>query len=752
MSATSTTALAVATNPITAGLPDVLTATVTPTGGTAVTTLALLHFDGPNGATSTTDVVGNTVTFTGSGVVISTAQSEFGGSSLFCNDTGAGVGTASSCNIAYGSQFDFGSRDFTLECFVNPSVLTALSNGIFAKRAGPSDYGPFIFVANSTGALQFQASFAGTAWNVSLTTSAGAISVGVWTHVAVVRHGSVWTVYVNGVASATQTIAGSLFVEAQPIAIGSDYSGGNLPFSGYIDEFRASNAAMYTANFTPPAAPFTILGQPSGNVQFFDGVTSLGSSTLSSNVATLTRSFSTGGTHALSAAYAGDTNYSGSTSPTVNLTVIPPNPTTTSLTVALNPVNTGVSDTLTAVLTQNVLSAPVFALLHCDGVAGASVFPDLGAGANTWTSYPSSNVQTLTTHVKFGPTSMAFNAASELVGTVPLPTNAAFTIEMFVYPNTLAYALFQQWNTAPVLGGISLGWYGGQFGVFQVTSGAPAPVAVVASASGPAISTWTHVAVNYDGTTLTVYVNGASVASAAVAPGFFTHVGTVPIFGNQVYYSYYGGYIDEIRLSTIAQYSGSFTPPTQMFNAYPTGSMNFYDGATLLGSAALTGTYSQSASLTTSFSTIGSHSITAAYPGDLSNANSVSATTLVTVTNPAIDTSTTLLTLSANPIVQGLTEVLTATVSSGSTLSGAVQFFDGSTLLGTATLTAGVATLSNTFNVTGLHNLQAVYLGDGTHLSSSSNTILSVVTPNPAVRGDVTPYLKLITSEYQNVN
>jgi hypothetical protein len=63
-----------------------------------------------------------------------------------------------------------------------------------------------------------------------------------------------------------------------------------------------------------------------------------------------------------------------------------------------------------------------------------------------------------------------------------------------------------------------------------------------------------------------------------------------------------------------------------------------------------------------------------------------------------------------------------------------------------------VATLTYTFGTTGLFNLQALYLGDIINNSSASNAILSVVTPNPAISADVTPYLKLITSEYQNVN
>ncbi|HEY8023549.1 MAG TPA: Ig-like domain-containing protein, partial [Burkholderiaceae bacterium] len=54
----------------------------------------------------------------------------------------------------------------------------------------------------------------------------------------------------------------------------------------------------------------------------------------------------------------------------------------------------------------------------------------------------------------------------------------------------------------------------------------------------------------------------------------------------------------------------------------PTGTVSFYDGATSLGSGTIA---SGSATLATSFATAGSHSVTAVYNGDASNAGSTSA-------------------------------------------------------------------------------------------------------------------------------
>ena len=57
---------------------------------------------------------------------------------------------------------------------------------------------------------------------------------------------------------------------------------------------------------------------PTGTVNFLDGTTSIGSSSLISGVATLTTSTLAVGTHSITATYSGDTNFAASTSPVVN--------------------------------------------------------------------------------------------------------------------------------------------------------------------------------------------------------------------------------------------------------------------------------------------------------------------------------------------------------------------------------------------------------------------------------------------------
>ena len=85
-----------------------------------------------------------------------------------------------------------------------------------------------------------------------------------WTHVALVRNSGVISLFVNGIKDATTfaysaTIIPNPDLFDRPILFGKDEmfgSTGNY-FDGYIDDFRITKSvARYTANFTPPTAPF----------------------------------------------------------------------------------------------------------------------------------------------------------------------------------------------------------------------------------------------------------------------------------------------------------------------------------------------------------------------------------------------------------------------------------------------------------------------------------------------------------------
>ena len=73
-------------------------------------------------------------------------------------------------------------------------------------------------------------------------------------------------------------------------------------------------SVTFTATITPQYG-----GQASGTVTFKDGSTTLGSAAVSSNAASLTTSSLAAGTHSITAVYSGNSNFTGSTSNTLDV-------------------------------------------------------------------------------------------------------------------------------------------------------------------------------------------------------------------------------------------------------------------------------------------------------------------------------------------------------------------------------------------------------------------------------------------------
>lgn len=206
-------------------------------------TILLMHFDGTNGSTTTTDASGVNSGFTFKGTTqISTAQSKFGGSSLFPNSASAG-----GLSIPDGTWLRF-SADCTIECWVY-STSTSQNGVIFGKDLNSSSFAELQYYQNT---WKF---YLDGNTNPSITASAN-LTLNTWYHIAVVRYGGVWYLYQNGVLMG-QVSGGNVGVNnTNPFVIGN-WTGLTAVFLGYIDEFRISNVARYTAAFTPPSAAFT---------------------------------------------------------------------------------------------------------------------------------------------------------------------------------------------------------------------------------------------------------------------------------------------------------------------------------------------------------------------------------------------------------------------------------------------------------------------------------------------------------------
>jgi hypothetical protein len=260
-------------------------------------TALLLHFDGANGSTTFTDssifaramTVNNVAT-------ISTAQSRFGGASGHFGSQ-AWISTPADAIALPG--------DFTFEGFV------WFADGARCFFFGAGTAGSSIrFERDSGGFLEF-------AYGSTALASSTQPANSTWHHVAVTREGSTLRMFLNGVLQGAQTTSEGARA-ADVFHFGSAPNASSLRLNGFLDEWRiVTGQAVYTANFTPPTAPFPdpggINGQGTNTVGAFvqvgqgsvgsAAVTGFGAATLSSfeQVAVGTALVAGGGAAALSA-------------------------------------------------------------------------------------------------------------------------------------------------------------------------------------------------------------------------------------------------------------------------------------------------------------------------------------------------------------------------------------------------------------------------------------------------------------------
>ena len=159
----------------------------------------------------------------------------------------------------------------------------------------------------------------------------------------------------------------------------------------------------------------------------------------------------------------------------------------------------------------------------------------------------------------------------------------------------------------------------------------------------------------------------------------------------------------------------------------PTGTVTFYDGSTPLGTGTLNG--SKQATFTTTSLAVASHTITATYTGGDGNFNASPASAAITQVVSKANT-TTVVASSANPSAAAQSVTFTATVSAvapgSGTPTGTVTFKDGSTVLGSGTLSGGVATLTTSSLTVGSHSITATYTsGDGNFNASPASAAIT---------------------------
>jgi hypothetical protein len=156
--------------------------------------------------------------------------------------------------LASNTAFNVFGGDMTVECWFNATSVSG-SPHLFAFVQDATNRESIYF--NSSALTFYSSSSAGSGNRIATST----ISTGVWYHYALVKSGSTFTMYLNGVAVGTSTTT-QYSTANQSLQIGTYNSGGYGPdnFSGYISNVRVvKGTAVYTSNFIPPTANLSVV-------------------------------------------------------------------------------------------------------------------------------------------------------------------------------------------------------------------------------------------------------------------------------------------------------------------------------------------------------------------------------------------------------------------------------------------------------------------------------------------------------------
>jgi hypothetical protein len=193
----------------------------------------------------------------------------------------------------------------------------------------------------------------------------------------------------------------------------------------------------------------------------------------------------------------------------------------------------------------------------------------------------------------------------------------------------------------------------------------------------------------------------------------------------------------------------------------PSGTVTFYDGSTVLSTAALNSVAgTDQATFSTSGLSLGTHAISATYNGDGnfngSTSNSFYQGIILVATSMTLDTSNPASVL-GDPVT--FTATVTPSLGGHGVPMGTVTFYDYSTILGTASLNGAAGTAQATFSASaltlGTHLISASYAGGGVFDGSSAalyqdvilvGTSMTLATSNPdSVLGDAVTFTATVT-------
>lgn len=612
--------------------------------------------------------------------------------------TGSLAAGAHSITAKYGGDQSFAAGT---SATVTQTVGSTLSIGVTAP-SGLHIFGQTInFTARMTAA-----NGAALPVGAQVTFRDGATSIGT----AAINSAGIATFTTSALSVGTHTItasyAGTPTITSSPANVTVQKAMPTLSLRSTAQTSRVGQSVTLTATIREPS---TGMPPPTGQVIFKDGTTTLGTATVSNGRAVLLLSSLSLGSHAITATYQGNANYTSAAS---NLTQ-----TVTAANVATT---TRLEVPPSAISRQTVnLTAYVKPTVGTAIPTGSVTFRDGSTVIGTTLLDPTGKALLLTNSLSVGNHSItaSFGGSGIFTGSASAASNVAIRLaSKATLTSSASVVVFSQGVTLTAT--IAPAVAGGTQPAGSVTfydNGTAIGTANLVNGTAKLTTNPRTVAIHK----LTAVYNGNSHFAPSTTGGFYLNVRAASTAITLQQPSAAAGNMMVLTANVIA------TAPA---SGQPSGRVTFMDGSTMLGTANLV---NGQAKLQIPRLTAGNHYLRAVYAGSGGYAGASSAIVRATVSGTTAPTAATTAThLEASPATAGQTTNLRATVSSltpGSIKpSGRVTFRDGTKVLGTATLQNGIATFAVKLT-TGSHSLVAAYEGATGFVASHSAALSYVV-------------------------
>jgi hypothetical protein len=192
-------------------------------------------------------------------------------------------GTGDYLTIPSNSVFQFGTGDFTIECWFYDTGTSDTYPGLISSANGWQT-GSTALRFNNIGNRRF--GFFHNPTGDPVFSSTNTFPSYQWHHVAVTRSGSTMRMFVNGVQEASISATASISLDTTTgVVIGSGFDSSSK-IKGYVSNVRiVKGTAVYTSAFIPPTAPVTAVANTSLLCNFTNA--SIIDSTMQNNVETV---------------------------------------------------------------------------------------------------------------------------------------------------------------------------------------------------------------------------------------------------------------------------------------------------------------------------------------------------------------------------------------------------------------------------------------------------------------------------------